>query len=100
MTRATSNSWRTRSEPALREALGFEALFSGQDAAKLLDGLIPQEMEDKWFIYHADDWLRFHRSWTGTLVYWLRLDRTPIGFRVAESWVNRDPEQYMETDTA
>ena len=100
MTRATSNSWRTLAEPALREALDFEALFSADEETNLLDGLIPQDMEDKWFIYHADGWLRFHRSWTGALIYWLHLTRSPTGFRVTESWVNRNPEQYMETDTA
>ena len=100
MARATWNSWRTLAEPAFREALDFEALFSADDETKLLDGLIPQDMEDKWFIYHADGWLRFHRSWTGALIYWLRLGRSPTCLRVTESWVNRDPKQYMETDTA
>src|SRR5690349_8009086 len=100
MTRATTNSWKTLPAPTLREPLGFDADFSDQDATKLLEGLVPEQMEDKWFIYHADGWLRFHRSWTGAMIYWLRLDRSPTGFRVTESWVNRDPHQYNEKDTA
>ena len=57
-------------------------------------------MEDKWFVYFEDGWLYLHRSWTGSLIYWLRLDGCPAGVRVVESWVNRDSEQYRETDTA
>jgi hypothetical protein len=84
----------------LSEPLAFNADFSEHDSTKLLEGLVPEQMEDKWFIYHADGWLRFHRSWTGTLIYWLRLDRSPTGLRVTKSWVNRDPDQYQETDTS
>lgn len=32
------------------------------------------------------------------MIYWLKLDGCPTGVRVVESWVNRDPEQYRETD--
>jgi hypothetical protein len=69
------------------------------EAEQLMLGLVPQGMEDKWFIYHADGVLRFHRSWTGAFIYALRLDGSPAGVRVTDSWVNRDPEQYRETDT-
>ena len=63
-------------------------------------GVIPEQMEDKWFIYHEDGWLRFHRSWTGAFIYALRLEGTPSGVRVAESWVNRDRQHYNADDTA
>lgn len=42
--------------------------------------------------------MRFHRSWTGAFIYALRLEESPAGVRVAESWVNRDPDQYRGTD--
>jgi hypothetical protein len=99
MTRASPSAWKILPAPALRESLGFEAIFSDDDAKKILEGLVPEQMDDKWFIYHADGWLRFHRSWTGAMIYALHLDRSS-GLRVTESWVNRDPEQYKETDTA
>ncbi len=62
-------------------------------------GLKPVQMEDKWFIYHKEGWLYFHRSWTGALIYWMKLDGSPSGVRVAESWVNRNPDEYNATDT-
>ncbi len=51
-------------------------------------------MEDKWFIYCERDWVFFHRSWTGALIFALRLDPTPEGATVAESWVSRDTSEY------
>ena len=61
-------------------------------------GIIPKQMEDKWFIYFEDGWLRFHRSWTGFFIYAVKLDGSPAGVRVTDSWVNRDPAQYTSTD--
>lgn len=55
-------------------------------------------MDDRWFICFHDGWLLFYRSWTGHCIYGLRLDTTPEGMQVTESWVNRNTEQYRETD--
>lgn len=51
-------------------------------------------MDDKWFIFFEDGWLYFHRSWTGSCIYGLKLDRGPEGVRVADGWVTRDRGQY------
>ena len=97
---ATSSSWQHLPLPDERETLGFEAFFTDAEAEHLMLGLIPQAMEDKWFVYFEDGWLRFHRSWTGYCIYALRLDGSPLGVRVLESWVNRNPQQYTATDVA
>lgn len=99
MTRATQSSWKHLPKPGQKEPLGFEAFFNGEEAERLMEGLIPERMEDKWFVYYSDGWLHFHRSWTGALIYWLHLDGSPAGVRVTESWVSREPEQYKATDT-
>jgi len=98
--RATSKSWKHLPPPDEREPLGFEALFTNADAEQMMLGIVPRQMEDKWFIYFEDGWLRFHRSWTGAYIYGVRLDASQTGFRVADSWVNRNPQQYVATDTA
>jgi hypothetical protein len=97
---AIQTSWKTLDAPQAKEPLAFEAKFSDADAEKLMQGLIPQSMDDKWFVYFADGWLNFHRSWTGAHIYALRLDGSPDGVRVIDSWVNREPEQYRANDTA
>ena len=98
--RAMATSWKHLPPPAEREPLGFEALFTDAAAEQLMLGLVPDQMEDKWFVYFDDGWLRFHRSWTGAFVYALRLDGSPAGVRVVDSWVNRNQQQYAASDTA
>jgi hypothetical protein len=97
---ASSASWKHLPEPLEREPLAFEGQFTPVEYEQLALGLVPEAMEDKWFIYLEDDWLRFHRSWTGAYIYGLRLERVPSGYSVVESWVNRNSDQYTETDTA
>ena len=96
---ATSSSWKRLEAPAEREDLKLQALFTDADAEQMMQGFIPREMEDKWFIYFEDGWLWFHRSWTGAVVYAVRLDGSSAGVRVVESWVNRNPGQYKLKDT-
>src|SRR5262245_59257861 len=97
---ASGASWKHLPEPAEREPLRFEGQFTPDEYEQLALGLVPGAMEDKWFIYLENDWLRFHRSWTGAYIYGLRLERVPSGFSVMESWVNRNSAQYRGNDTA
>jgi hypothetical protein len=98
--RATNKSWKHLPPPSEREPLGFEAFFTNEEAERMMLGLIPEEMEDKWFIYYEEGWLRFHRSWTGAFIYALQLDSSPAGVQVADSWVNRNQQQYTASDIA
>jgi hypothetical protein len=98
MTRATITSWKTLPPPERREPLDFAAEFTDAETDHLVFGLIPKEMQDKWFICFHQGWLLFHRSWTGACIYSLRLEAIRGGARVADSWVNRDPAQYTATD--
>ena len=103
MTRATRTSWKTLPIPAQRVPLEFAATFNTAEVELLVMGLIPQGMEDKWFVYfegpaYRHGWLLFHRSWTGACIYGLQLEGSPAGARVVDSWVSRDPAQYKGTD--
>ena len=98
MAPASINSWKRLDPPLQREPLGLSAAFSDAEADALTAGLIPRQMEDKWFICFHEGWLLFHRSWTGACIYGLRLDRSAAGVRVVDSWANRDPTQYKGTD--
>jgi len=62
-------------------------------------GLIPRQMEDKWFIYFEEPWIYFHRSWTGPCIYGIRFESSTTGVLAVESWVSRDSTQYRETRT-
>jgi hypothetical protein len=103
MTRASRTSWKNLPPPQQRESLGFEAVFDDAGTELLVLGLVPKEMEDKWFIYfegpaYRQGWLFLHRSWTGACIYGVQLERSPGGARVVDSWVSRDPTQYKGTD--
>lgn len=97
---ALPTSWKTLPIPDRREPLGFEATYTAEEAEAMALGLVPQQMEDKWFIYAKGDHLYFHRSWTGACIFGVRFEETPEGYQVVASWVNRDPDQYSQTDTA
>jgi hypothetical protein len=86
-----------------REPLGLVAVFDDAETELLVLGLIPREMEDKWFIYFdgaasRQGWVLFHRSWTGACIYGLQLEGSAGGARVIDSWVSRDCAQYKGSD--
>ena len=99
MSRAGAADWSRLAPPELRQTLAFEAAFDDAELRMISQGVIPRAMEDKWFIYlDTDDWLYFHRSWTGACIYAMQLLRTGEGARVGSAWVNRDPAQYGLAD--
>ena len=82
--------------PELNDHFILRRHFSEEQMEVLRRGNIPQEMEDKWFWYMEGNTLYAHRSWTGFCVY-------IIEFKPDDSHmvtVNRDSEQYTNTDTA
>ena len=96
--RATRNAWKTRGIPEEKKKLAFTRTYSLAEYQRLQMGFIPDEIENKWFIYMEKDWLYFHHSWTGICIYQAHLEHTKGGYEVIETWVNRDPEQYTNTD--
>lgn len=52
----------------------YRATFSAAQFECLKRGLIPRDMEDKWFVYLDQLQLFFHRSWTGQAVYRVALE--------------------------
>jgi hypothetical protein len=97
---ASRASWKNLPLPDARTRIPYARSFDGDEHARVTRGLVPREMEDKWFIFHEAPWLFFHRSWTGIGIYAVRLRAEGQGSAVEEAWVNRDPEQYRATDDA
>ena len=85
--------------PAQREKLSFQHDYSEEDYKKISLGLIPEVMEDKWFIFMESEVLSFHRSWTGVCIYEVSFVQSGSRYSVGEAWVNRDSQQYKETDS-
>jgi hypothetical protein len=93
--KATRSSWKVKSMPLARTALHLERSFSFKEYERISLGCIPRDMDDRWFIYLEGEWLYLHRSWTGFCIYQVRLEAVGNSYRIAESWVNKDREQYV-----
>jgi ADP-ribosyl-[dinitrogen reductase] hydrolase len=100
MKTATPADGNTRPLPSAHVTIRLGRRFSDAEVARLRLGCIPEEMEDKWFLYWKDDALYFHRSWTGFCIYVARFRREADGWRMIEADLNRDPEQYLGRDEA
>ncbi|HEX8794644.1 MAG TPA: hypothetical protein VF765_27045 [Polyangiaceae bacterium] len=96
--KATRTSWQSKPMPEARTRIPYERTFAPAEYVRLQRGLVPKEMEDKWFIFHESPWLFLHRSWTGTCIYMVKLREEGGGAAVDEAWVNRSPDEYRETD--
>jgi O-acetyl-ADP-ribose deacetylase (regulator of RNase III) len=82
--------------PAERQPLAWRKWYSPQDMAVIERGLIPHEMEDKWFIFHEDGRLYVHRSWTGLCCYEVAWERGAI----SEAWYNPKVEYTVDQHAA
>lgn len=78
--------------------IDIDLLFTDKQFSKLKNGLIPQQMEDKWFIYYENGWLNFHRSWTGNGMYKAKLNKVTGGYTIKEFWAERNQEKYNNED--
>ncbi|MGA0600511.1 hypothetical protein ACO2Q3_07380 [Caulobacter sp. KR2-114] len=79
---ACRESWE--SEPIVdARPLPFSASYSAAEFDRIRQGLVPEVMEDKWFVYFEEPSLFLHRSWTGQGVYRVDFEAHDSGFRVS-----------------
>ncbi|MGI5817538.1 MAG: hypothetical protein ACOX9R_05510 [Armatimonadota bacterium] len=96
--RATPGNYPHKRMPDQRARLEIDRTFSEPEYRALIHGRIPRSQTDRWFAFEVDDWFSLHRSATGHCIYRVRLEQAADGWRVAEAWANRDPDQYDSTD--
>jgi hypothetical protein len=94
---ATQESWTTHPLPEKHVRLKASWTYTAKEFGQMKRGLIPEQMEDKWFIYHENDWLYFHRSWTGYCIYQVQYQERDDAIEIAQILVSRDVEQYRES---
>lgn len=98
MNPATKADWKNEPLPADHIKLPLQRTFTQSEFEMLKRGLVPQQMEDKWFIYYLNDALHFHRSWTGHAIYVVPLTKIADGYSADVFKANRDPDQYKMAD--
>ncbi|MDJ0727299.1 MAG: hypothetical protein QNJ38_19540 [Prochloraceae cyanobacterium] len=84
--------------PSQRTTLPLQKVYTKSEFEQITAGLIPECMEDKWFIYYENPWLYLHRSWTGFCIYQVRFETIKEDPIATEAILNRDPSQWKETN--
>jgi hypothetical protein len=95
---ASRDDWKTEPLPSTSKLISVDLNYSTSEFEKIIIGTIPEEMEDKWFIFYEEPWLYIHRSWTGFCVFKVRFEIFDDRAKIVKVWVNRDPKQYKETE--
>ncbi|MBW4487330.1 MAG: hypothetical protein KME12_06020 [Trichocoleus desertorum ATA4-8-CV12] len=95
---AQRDDWEIQPIPSKLASISVEKFYSQDEFNKLIAGVIPEVMEEKWFVFYESPWLYLYRSWTGDFVFKVRFEVVAGGVAIAEALVNRDPNQYTETD--
>ena len=95
--RATANTWKIKPMPAACKELAVSGSYTAAEYEQISFGYIPQDQQDKWFVYLEGQWLHFHRSWTGSCIFQLQLVPAETGYEAVKAIANRDPEQYRSS---
>jgi len=95
---AVKSDWNTQDMPAEHTTVKLDFVLTEKQADRVRLGLIPKEMEDKWFAYFADNTLFQHRSWTGVCIDQIHFVAEGPALRATHAEVNRDPRQYGLAD--
>ncbi len=94
---ATKDSW-INIPIDIPKRIDIDLKFTEKQFSELKKGLIPEQMEDKWFIYYEDEWLYFHRSWTGKGIYKAKVNIETNYYAINEFWVERNQNKYINED--
>jgi hypothetical protein len=87
--RAERQHWKINPIPDTLERIPLDLTLTRLEYEQVRLGFIPEVMEDKWFVFMDNDWLYFHRSWTGRFVYSIHFARDDEQYRAVEAW--REP---------
>ena len=93
---AQKSHWRTEDMPEKNTTIQLNVAFKEEEMDAIKLGTVPQEMEEKWFIYYveSESKLYMHRSWTGMCIYIVSFEKIEGGYAAVSAVVNRDPSQY------
>ena len=97
--RASVKDWKINGM-SMPERLDFQLSISNTQFEILCRGKIPEDMDDKWFIYFEEGYLHFHRSWTGFEIFRLHFLKVEAQdcHKVQECFVETDKNRYSCID--
>jgi len=77
--RATRSSWKACPPTGPLDEIDYTDTFDREEWNALQQGLVPLDMDDRWFLFCEGTTLYCHRSWTGKLIYRIEFDLTQTG---------------------
>lgn len=95
---ATADSWTTQPMPNEHTVIRTGIKVSSEAMDIIRKGHIPEAMEDHWFMYCDDEYIRYYRSWTGICIYEARYEKADDGYQITSLKANRSQNQYQETN--
>ncbi|MFN6528848.1 hypothetical protein [Nostoc sp. ChiSLP03a] len=95
---AKRNDWKTEPMLSVCKNITLKKVYSQEEFDRIAAGVIPEQMEDKWFIFYEAPWLYLHRSWTGFCIFKVRFEVVAETVKIAKVQVNRELAQYSNTD--
>ena len=85
---ATRSDWKTVPTSAGFTTFHYADHFSSGEFEQLQRGVVPRDMDEKWFIFYEPPTLFLHRSWTGELVYRVTFEPNANGADVVQAEVS------------
>lgn len=92
--KAKRTDWQTKPMERGKAPVLLARTFDAAQTARIEAGVLPREMEDKWFVFEEEGRVFLHRSWTGNAIYEIALEPAGNGRRIAEAWVTADRGVY------
>jgi hypothetical protein len=90
---ATRESWQNVPIPdSDRDTLEYSRSFTLQEYSRIQLGEVPYSMEDHWFAYFENNWLYWHRSWTGVGIFEVHIESVEDTYKVTEARVNKSQD--------
>lgn len=95
---ATKDTWNIEPMPDKHTTIPMDETIPSAAMRIVKQGHIPEVMEDHWFMYCDDTTIRYYRSWSGFCIYIAKYEDDGTHCKITELTVNRDPDQYANTD--
>lgn len=95
---ATRNDWKAFPMTESKAQIPLDFVYGSQEFALISQGLIPEDMDDRWVIVVEDGHIFFYRSWTGTIIYDCLFEKRGDGIWISSMYANRNPSEYSNTD--
>ena len=87
---ATSTSWKTEPMPQTDiSRIKVSISVTEKDMAIIRKGHIPEAMEDHWFMYCDDEYIRYFRSWSGMCAFEAHFHKEEDQYVIDEICINQ-----------